>query len=103
MIDSRTPTDRARFGVIGGSIHIPRTVLEWHLDPTNGYVHPAIDSFARPIVVVCNSGYSSSLAAANLVRIGFTDVADLIGGHAAWREAGLPVIAADHSHLDMFG
>ena len=100
VLDTRTQTDRARFGVIGSSIHVPRTVLEWHLDPANGYLHPAIRSFDQPLVVVCNGGYSSSLAAANLVRIGYTAVADLIGGHHAWCEAALPVERADHSHLD---
>ena len=94
VIDTRTPTDRVRFGVIAGSIHAPRTVLEWHLDPANGYRHPAKPGFDDPIVVVCNGGYSSSLAAANLVRLGFTDVADLVGGVHAWRAAGLPVVAA---------
>ena len=101
VIDTRTPTDRVRFGVIAGSIHAPRTVLEWHLDPANGYRHPLKPAFDDPIVVVCNGGYSSSLAAANLVRLGFTDVADLVGGVHAWRAAGLPVVAPDHSHLDL--
>ena len=101
VLDTRTHTDRHRFGVIPGSVHVPRTVVEWHLDPANGYLHPAMISFDQPIVVVCNGGYSSSLAAANLVRIGFTSVGDLIGGHAAWRAAGLPVQPPDHSHLDM--
>lgn len=100
VVDTRTHTDRTRFQVIPGAVHIPRTVLEWHLDPANGYLHPAMRSFEQPIVVVCNGGYSSSLAAANLVRLGFTDVADLIGGHTAWVAAGLPVTAPDHSHLD---
>jgi rhodanese-related sulfurtransferase len=101
VIDTRTQTDRRRFGVIDGSIHAPRTVLEWHVDPSNGYRHPAMRSFDQPIVVICNGGYSSSLAAANLVRLGFTDVADLIGGVHAWRAAGLPVATPDHSHLDL--
>lgn len=101
VIDTRTHTDRARFGVIPGSMHIPRTVLEWHLDPANGYRHAAGPSFDDEIVVVCNGGYSSSLAAANLADIGFRRVADLIGGHHAWRSAGLPVAAPDHSHLDL--
>lgn len=101
VIDTRTPTDRVRFGVIAGSIHAPRTVLEWHLDPANGYRHPLKPAFDDPIVVVCNGGYSSSLAAANLARLGFTDVADLVGGVHAWRAAGLPVVAPDHSHLDL--
>lgn len=101
VVDTRTPTDRARFGVIAGSIHVPRTVLEWHLDPANGYRHPLAPDFDEPIVVVCNGGYSSSLAAANVARLGFTDVADLVGGVHAWRLAGLPLVPADHSHLDL--
>ena len=101
VVDIRTPTDRQRFGVIAGSTHVPRTVLEWHLDPANGYRHPDVRAFDQPIVVVCNGGYSSSLGAANLQRLGFTDVSDLIGGHRAWLDAGLPVVAPDHSHLDL--
>lgn len=101
VLDTRTHTDRLRFGVIDGAVHAPRTVLEWHLDPANGYRHPAICSFDQPLVVVCNGGYSSSLAAANLVRVGFTDVSDLIGGVHAWGSAGLPMSTPDHSHLDL--
>ena len=101
VVDTRTHTDRCRAGVIAGSIHIPRTVLEWHLDAANGYRHPAVTCSADPLVLVCNGGYSSSLAAANLVQIGFTDVRDLVGGMRAWLLAGLPVIAPDHAHLDL--
>lgn len=100
VLDTRTHTDRERFGVIPGAIHVPRTVVEWHFDPANGYLHPAMRSFDQPLVLVCNGGYSSSLAAANLVRLGFTNVADLIGGHTAWAAAGLPVARPDHSHLE---
>jgi len=101
VLDTRTDTDRSRFGVITGSIHVPRTVVEWHLDPSNGYLHPAFVSFDQPIVVACNGGYSSSLSAANLSRLGFRHVADLIGGMHAWLAAGLPVSDPDHSHLDL--
>ncbi len=100
VVDTRTDTDRLRFGVIEQSIHVPLSVVEWHLDPANAYLHPAVESFDQPVVVICNGGYSSSLAAANLVRIGFTNVADLIGGFHAWSADGLPVAAPDHSHLD---
>lgn len=103
VLDTRTHTDRERFGVIPTSVHVPRTVVEWHFDPANGYLHPAMRSFDQPLVLVCNGGYSSSLAAANLVRLGFTTVSDLIGGHTAWAAAGLPVAPPDHSHLDTPG
>jgi rhodanese-related sulfurtransferase len=101
VVDTRTATDRARFGVIAGSIHVPRTVVEWHLDPANGYRHPAVTSFEQPLVLVCNGGYSSSLAAASLLDLGFADVGDLIGGLRAWIGAGLDVVEPDHSHLDL--
>jgi rhodanese-related sulfurtransferase len=101
VIDTRTHTDRCRTGVIAGSIHVPRTVLEWHLDPANGYRHPAVTGFEHPLVVVCNGGYSSSLAAANLVRIGFRDVRDLAGGVRAWAHRGLALHPPDHAHLDL--
>jgi rhodanese-related sulfurtransferase len=101
IVDTRTATDRSRFGVIEGSIHVPRTVVEWHLDPANGYRHAAVTSFDQPLVLVCNGGYSSSLAAASLLDLGFTDVGDLVGGVRAWIDAGLAVVAPDHSHLDL--
>ena len=100
VVDTRTNTDRERFGVIRGAVHVPRTVLEWHLDPSSGYRHPAVTSTDQSLVVVCNGGYSSSLAAANLMLLGFTRVSDLVGGHQAWRAAGLPVECPDHSSLD---
>lgn len=101
VVDTRTATDRSRFGVIAGSIHVPRTVVEWHLDPANGYRHPAVTSFEQPLVLVCNGGYSSSLAAAGLCDLGFTDVGDLIGGVRAWSAAGFDLVEPDHSHLDL--
>ena len=101
IVDTRTATDRDRFGVIAGSIHVPRTLVEWHLDPANGYRHIDVTSFDQPLVLVCNGGYSSSLAAENLLDLGFTDVGDLVGGIRAWTGAGFEVVEPDHSHLDL--
>ncbi len=86
--------------MIRRSIHVPRTTLEWACDPTNGYRHPAIVSHDQSLVIVCNGGYSSSLAASNLALLGFNAVADLIGGHQAWVRAGYEVVRPDHSSLD---
>lgn len=102
VLDTRTDTDRARTGSIPGAIHTPRTVLEWMADPAAGFAHPAIVSFEQRLVVVCNSGYSSSLAAANLQRLGFVNATDLTGGMAAWVAAGLPVVEPDHAHHDPY-
>ncbi len=103
VLDTRAHSDRERFGVIPGAIHVPRTVVEWRFDPANGYLHPSMRSFDQPLVLVCDCGYSSSLAAANLVRLGFANVADLIGGHTAWAAAGLPVTRPDRWHVDALG
>lgn len=100
VVDTRTGTDRERFGVIRGSIHIPRTTLEWASDPSNGYRHPTLRTHDQPLVIVCNAGYSSSLAAANLALIGFSSVCDLVGGHHAWVRAGHEVVPPDHTTFD---
>jgi rhodanese-related sulfurtransferase len=99
VLDTRTPSDRARFGVIPGSIHTPRTTLEWQCDPSSGYSLEEIHGFDQMLVVVCNGGYSSSLAAATLQRLGFANATDLAGGVHAWVAAGFPVEAPDHTHL----
>jgi rhodanese-related sulfurtransferase len=99
VLDTRTPTDRERFGVIPGSIHAPRTVLEWAADPASGYSDPAVRGFDQRLVVVCHEGYSSSLAAQSLRRLGFHRATDLVGGVAGWRAAGLPLVAPDHERF----
>lgn len=75
---------------------IERIVLEWRLDPHGAHRLPGLTE-DTPVVVVCNGGYASSLAARDLKRIGLRDVADLAGGFRAWAAAGLPVRAAADS------
>jgi rhodanese-related sulfurtransferase len=91
VVDIRDSADRATEGAIPGSMWIPRTVLEWRADSTSEQPDPRIADPALPLVVVCNDGYSSSLAAATLRDMGFSRAADLIGGFRAWKAAGLPV------------
>ena len=100
VLDTRTPTDRERFGVIPGSFHMPRTTLEWMCDPASGYSHECIDGFDQLLVTVCNEGYSSSLAAASLQRLGFHQATDLVGGVLGWRAAGLPIEQPDHTRFN---
>lgn len=100
VLDTRTPTDRERFGVIPGSIHMPRTTLEWMCDPASGYSHERIVGFEQCLVTVCNEGYSSSLSAASLQRLGFRHATDLVGGVMAWKTAGLPIEQPDHTRFN---
>ena len=77
-----------------GSLHLPRTVLEWRVDPASPWRNPHVGGPERRIVILCDHGYSSSLAAAVLVELGFRNVADVVGGFEAWLAAGLPVTQA---------
>lgn len=94
IVDVRSHDERSRHGVIPGSIHVPRTVLEWRLDPDSAHRNPHASDLERHLIVVCSDGYSSSLAAATLQQLGFARATDLVGGFSAWRTRGLPVVPA---------
>jgi rhodanese-related sulfurtransferase len=94
LVDLRSHDERAHEGVIPGSIHVPRSVLEWRVDPDSGYANPRVAGHALQLALVCKEGYSSSLAAAELRELGFARAADLAGGFDAWRDAGLATIPA---------
>ena len=94
LVDIRPVEQRRRDGEVPAAVFIERNVLEWRLDPISHWRHPALTSPDRPIVVVCNEGYQSSLAAAVALDLGCTTVTDLDGGFQAWRTAGLPVVDA---------
>jgi rhodanese-related sulfurtransferase len=91
IVDVRTGDERRATGIIPGSVHVPRSVLEWRADPTSSSHDPSLRGMR--LVIVCAQGYSSSLAAATLVELG-VDAGDLDGGFEAWAAAGLPVEAA---------
>jgi rhodanese-related sulfurtransferase len=88
LVDLRSVDERERSGVIPGSRHVPRSVLEWRADPTSEWHDPEL--MGKRLVLVCAQGYSSSLAAASLVELG-VDAGDLEGGFEGWAAAGLPV------------
>jgi rhodanese-related sulfurtransferase len=91
LIDTRDGDQRRRDGLIPGALIIDRTVLEWRVDPASGATHPEIPGLDARMILICDQGYSSSLAVAGLLDLGATDVTDVIGGFQAWRAAGLPV------------
>ena len=85
--------DQRRGGLIPGAIVIPRNSLEWRCDPASQWRHPAITRRDLHIILICQQGYQSSLAAATLRQLGLIHATDLDGGFTAWSTAGLPVIA----------
>jgi rhodanese-related sulfurtransferase len=85
VIDTRPAALREHDGELPGAIVIERNVLEWRLDPTSPHRIPEVTGADQPMVIVCDEGYASSLAALSLRQLGLTDVTDLDGGFQAWR------------------
>ena len=96
IVDLRPQETRRRAGIVPGSLHIPRSVLEWRLDPSSPSRNPHVGGFDRRLILLCDHGYSSSLAAATLVELGYARVGDVVGGFEAWSAAGLPVAAPSY-------
>lgn len=91
LIDLRSDSDRERDGIVPGSLHIPRTVLEWRLEPNGDSRNPHVGDLDQQLILLCDHGFSSILAAATLIDLGFTHSGDVIGGFEAWAHAGLAV------------
>ena len=91
LIDVRLDTQRAADGAIPGALVLSLNHLEWRLDPTSESRIPEATGTDVDVVLLCDEGYVSSLAAARLHDLGLTRATDMIGGFQAWRAAGLPV------------
>ena len=90
LVDIRPVSLREADGEIPGAIVIDRNVLEWRLDPSSAHRIPQVDEH-QTVIIVCDEGYASSLAAATLQQLGLPRATDLVGGFQAWRRSGLPV------------
>jgi rhodanese-related sulfurtransferase len=92
LVDIRSELPRRRDGDIPGAVCHPRNVLEWRVDPASGHSDLALgQDLTRRIIVVCDEGYQSSLAAATLQDLGFTKRDGSHRRFQAWRAACLPV------------
>jgi rhodanese-related sulfurtransferase len=79
MVDIRPAAQRAAHGTVPGALVIERNVLEWRLDPRCPARLPEAVDYDLPVLVICQEGYTSSLA-------------------AAWRIAGLPALGPTSTH-----
>lgn len=93
LVDTRCRDARTADGTIPGAAAIPLSVLLWRFDPTDADRDASLADPDREVVLVCAHGYSSSIAAAQLLELGYESVGDVIGGFEAWRAAGLPIDA----------
>lgn len=90
LVDIRPYAFRVAEGEIPGALVVERNVLEWRFDPRSDARLDLADSYDIEVVVVCQEGYTSSLAAASLQELGLHRATDLAGGFVAWYTAGLP-------------
>jgi rhodanese-related sulfurtransferase len=86
VVDTRPVANREAEGEMPGAVVVDRNVLEWRLDPTCPDRIPEADDPDRRVILFCNEGYASSLAAATLRRLGLSRATDLVGGYRAWRQ-----------------
>jgi rhodanese-related sulfurtransferase len=97
LVDIRPQINRDAEGEIPGALVIDRNVLEWRLDPASEARIPQA-SYDAWIVLFCNEGYASSLAATSLQDLGIAAATDMVGGYRAWRTLGLPTSAIATHH-----
>ena len=98
IVDIRPAAMRAAEGEVPGSTIIERNHLEWRLDPESDARLPWVTGYDHQIIVICQEGYTSSLAAVALHDLGLTRATDVIGGFHAWLADGLPAAdAADRT------
>jgi rhodanese-related sulfurtransferase len=90
IIDIRSQDARELHGVVPRSLHIPRTVLEWRVALESPWRNRYLGGVDQRLILLCDHGYSSILAASNLVQLGFYRAGDVIGGFESWKEQGLP-------------
>ena len=82
VVDIRPVEERQRDGELRGALVVDRNVLEWRIAPSSPNRVVDIDR-TRTVIIVCNEGYQSSLAAATLRQLGVAGATDLIGGYQA--------------------
>lgn len=91
LVDLRILEQRQADGTIPGALPLSLNHLEWRLDPTSASRIAQATDHDIDVMLICDEGYCSSLAAARLQDLGLHRATDVVGGFQAWRDAGLPV------------
>lgn len=91
LVDIRSIDQRRAGGEVPGALRVARNVLEWRVDPRSRLRAPGAPELDAQVMLLCQEGFASSLAAATLQRMGFARATDVVGGFEAWRAELLPV------------
>jgi rhodanese-related sulfurtransferase len=95
LVDTRPAFQREADGEVPGALVVERNHIEWRFDPASDAKLPEATGYDVEVIVLCNEGYSSSLAADSLRSLGLHRATDVVGGYQAWRAAGLPTTRED--------
>ena len=95
LIDVRDIRELWKEGTIKESIHIPRGMLEFWLDPQSSYYQEKKIVEMKNIVLFCALGFRSALATKTLKEMGFNNVANAQGGFDSLKKIGLPIISKE--------
>jgi rhodanese-related sulfurtransferase len=90
LVDIRPAAQRAVEGEVPGALLVERNVLEWRFDPASDARLPEATGYDVDVIVLCQEGYTSSLAADALRSLGLHRATDVVGGFRDWSAAGLP-------------
>ena len=90
FVDIRDPRELERDGLIPGSFHATRGMLEFWIDPESPY-HKPVFAEDKQFIFFCAGGLRSALATKTALEMGLENVCHLEGGFTAWRDQGLPV------------
>jgi rhodanese-related sulfurtransferase len=92
VVDIREEERRLADGRVAAAVEIDRNVLEWRCAPESEWRDERVSDPERIVVVMCNEGFQSSLAAATLRQLGLKRATDMDGGFQRWLADGLPVV-----------
>jgi rhodanese-related sulfurtransferase len=95
LVDTRPAAQREADGEVPGALLVERNHLEWRFDPACDARLPEATGYDVEVIVLCDEGYASSLAADSLRALGLRRATDVVGGFQAWRAAGLPTTRDD--------
>ncbi|MSR15531.1 MAG: rhodanese-like domain-containing protein [Gammaproteobacteria bacterium] len=90
IVDLRDIRELEREGRIPGSYHMPRSMLEFWIDPESPYHKPLFTSGKR-FVFHCSKGWRSALATQTAQMMGLPNVSHIGGGLEAWITAAGPI------------
>ena len=91
LVDIRDVRELAAEGTAVDSVHAPRGMLEFWVDPDSPYHKPVFADEDKEFVLFCGAGWRSALATKALQDMGMTNVAHIDGGWSAWKKNGAPI------------